>query len=165
VTVSDDNPLGRRVLELIEFYVAHGCPCRFPRFRAFCARDLAEVGVCGAASSEQTALIFAFDEKVPVREKKSFGPTWRGRCGRCGSEIKRWAHELVMSSWVEYLQIELSPGITDIGAPVVGPLVRCRPAYAAGPGVTAAALREVDAAYPLVSEDAWIEWLRALRAT
>jgi hypothetical protein len=148
--------------EVLAFYLSRGCPCRFPRFRAMGARDFSAVGAPGVTSSEQAALLFAYDQKAPVVDKDVVGPAWRGRCARCGSYIQRWAHEVVMSSWIEHLEIEPAPGVKDLGASLDGPLPRVRDFHAAGPGVPAHLLAAANAASPLVSEAEWFSWLRAL---
>jgi hypothetical protein len=165
------GPFAQELLALIDYYLAKGCPCRFPRFRAIVKRDTS--GVAGGAfrSEEQLMLIRAFEQKVPLVNRQALegwaGPmndtTYEAACGVCGSFVARYANEFASGAWVDMLAIRKPKGLADIGAPAEqGRIFRPRPFEPMGPGMTG--MYRAAQAYPFMEEELWLEWMRALRA-
>ena len=165
------DPFAQKLLDLVEEYLANGCPCRFPRFRAIVKRDTS--GVAGGAfrSDEQLMLIRAFEQKVPLVNRKALegwaGPmndtTYEAECGVCGSWVARYANEFASGAWVDMLAIRKPKGLADIGASAEqGRIFRPRPFVPMGPGMTG--MYRAAQAYPFMEEEAWLAWMRAERA-
>jgi hypothetical protein len=134
----------------IEFFLAKGCPCRFPRFRALVSRDTRDLGVSGFASPDQQSLCSLFDEMVPVENE---------RCKHCGSHIKRSSEEVFNTSWIERLIIDKPDEVKDIGAPLHAPIPRCRDFFQAVPGARESDRLTLHQAYPKLSEQDFYAWL------
>lgn len=148
--------------ELYAHYLAHGCPCRFPRFRAMAARDTKEVSAPGFTTFDHQALVTLFDDKVPIRERVDVSAGHLGVCVECGSTVRRWGDELFRGAFLEHLVIEPAAGLVDVGAPVTGPLPHAWPFYFVGPEDHGSGRALVEAAYPALDLDAWFAWMRAL---
>jgi hypothetical protein len=164
------DAFGQEVLALVGYYLAKGCPCRFPRFRAVVSRDTS--GVAGGAfrSDEQMMLIWAFEQKLPLVDRRALegwgGPmsehVYEAECGVCGSRVERSSNEFATGAWVEYLVIRRARGLVDLGASVEHGLVfRPRPFVPMGPGMTG--MNKAAQAYPFMEEEPWLEWMRALK--
>jgi hypothetical protein len=163
-------PFTDALLLLVDYYLARGCPCRFPRFRAVVSRDTS--GVAGGAftSDEQRMLIWAYEQRVPVVNRKALegwgGPMhddmYQAECGICASEVRRSSNEYAPGGWVQYLVIRRVKGLSDIGASVEhGRVFRPRPLVAAGPGMTG--MQKAAQAYPFMEEELWFTWMRDLK--
>ena len=152
-----------RLHTLFDHYLAHACPCRFPRFRAAAALDTADVGAPAFAAQDQQALLGVFDERVPLVERVTLPFGHRGRCQKCGASVERWGVEHFKSAWIEYLTLEPTAGSVDVGARVHTPVPHCLPFYAAGPGDRRrGGDRLVELSYPKVGVDEWFGWMEAL---
>lgn len=148
-----------KMSSLYDFYAEHGCPCRFPRFRAVAARDTREVGAPGYSTLDQQALVTLFDVKVPLRDRVNVVDGHRASCAVCGSAIFRFGVEYFKNAFIEYLRVDKHPSVGDVGAGVAGPLPRCWPFFHLGPDTSDRAL--VEASYPRLSIDDWFAWMRA----
>jgi hypothetical protein len=156
--------------ELVDYYLAHGCPCRFPRFRAVVGRSTHKVAGGSFTSEEQRRLIYRFEAKVPLVDKQPLegwgGPVerdmYQAHCEKCGSLVARSSGEFANGGWIDYLSIAPASGVVDLGAPVKDRLYRPCPWIAPGPGM--AGIAGASEAFPLMPEDQWLEWMRALAA-
>jgi hypothetical protein len=146
---------------LMDHYMAHGCPCRFPRFRAHQQRDTAEIGAPGWTTWEQQGLMSLFDQRVPLNNKNTEPLGHTGECALCGASIKRWGEEKFRDAWLEHMRIVPKPGVADIGAGVHAPVPRANQFFYAGPANRDTA-HLVDIHYPKVSEEDWFEYMKAL---
>ena len=164
------GPFAQELLALVDDYLAKGCPCRFPRFRAIVKRDTS--GVAGGAfrSEEQLMLIRAFEQKVPLVNRQALeawaGPmndaTYEAACGVCGSFVARYANEFASGAWVDMLAIRKPKGLADIGAPAEqGRIFRPRPFEPMGPGMTG--MYRAAQAYPFMEEELWLAWMREVK--
>jgi len=160
----------RKLGELVDYYLSHGCPCRFPRFRAVVSRDTSRTGGGSFTSDDQRGLIHVYEQKVPLVERGPLagwgGPMsadmYQARCGVCGSAVSRSSNEGAPGGWVDYLVIRPAPGVTPLGAPVEhGRVYRSRPFVAAGPAM--GGMQQATEASPFLEEDAWFAWMRELR--
>jgi hypothetical protein len=158
------------LLALIDHYLAKGCPCRYPRFRAVVSRDTS--GVAGGAftSDEQRLLIWAYEQKMKLVNRRALegwgGPMndqmYEAECGTCGSNVERSSNEFAPGAWAQYLVVRRLKGLIDLGANVEhGRVYRPRPLIALGPGMTG--MQKAAAAYPFLEEDAWLAWMREVR--
>jgi hypothetical protein len=151
---------GKRLEELVDYYLEQGCPCRFPRFRAHQSRDTREVGAPGWSTWEQQGLMQVFDRRVPLinREGHNLGHT--GECSICGARVKRWGEERFRDAWLEHM--EITPKLPDLGAGVHGPIPRANDLYAVGPiereGTNLAVIH-----YPKIPADDWFAYMRELK--
>jgi hypothetical protein len=154
------NDFKEKLAHVVDSMLARGCPCRFPRFRATCARDTSEVGARGYMTWEQGLLIQRFEQTVP---NGGIGPagTWstRGHCAICGAQFVRTSEEVFRDAWLD--RLEITPALPDIGEPVHTALPRCGKFYSIGPEQHHDAKHLVDIQYPLVSQDDWLAWLSA----
>jgi hypothetical protein len=149
-----------RLAGLLEHYLAHGCPCLFPRFRAHQERDGAIVGAPGWTTYEQQHLIALFDRSVPLKPIR--GAVSAASCANCGARVERWAHEPVRDCAIEYIRFRPRPGSRDVGAPLELPVPRLLDFYAVGP-TSAGAAAAVTMQWPRRAPDDWFAWMRALR--
>lgn len=165
VPVTFDLPaFHARVEALFDRYLALGCPCRFPRFRALVEEQYAPAMGPPLLAQDQQALIYVFDRRVPLtdREKKPMGH--RGRCEKCGARVERWYVEHFKGAWIEYLTIAPAPGAVEIGAPVDTPIPHCRSFVPAGPmDGRNRNNSEAESDHPGVRLDDWFAWLEATR--
>jgi hypothetical protein len=165
--VSDD-PFVRVIEDLLDFYLALGCPCRFPRFRATVARSTQKVAGGSFTSEDQRRLIYIYERKVELVGKEPLegwgGPVekdmYQAKCGACRSRVQRSSNEFANGGWVDYLSIALTPGVMELGAFVGHPLYRARPWISPGPGM--AGIHKASEAFPLVDEEKWLLWMREL---
>jgi hypothetical protein len=162
-----ERDLRDELAQLIVGYLEVGCPCRFPRFRAVVARDTSRVAGGSFTSAEQTGLIEAFEQRVPLVDRGplegSGGPAQAGmyqaKCRVCGSRVARSSNELAPGGWVDYLSIRAAPDAADLGAPVEhGRVYRPCPLVAAGPGMTG--MQRAAEAFPMIGRDEWLAWMR-----
>jgi hypothetical protein len=151
--------------DLIDGYLAAGCPCRFPRFRAFVKMNTSPSTGGSYTTPEQRCLVLAFESKVRIADKGAIpgaagtveSGTWSGLCARCGSSITRSSYE------IDSLVIRRKAGLVELGAPIVrGLVVRASPFIQ----VTRAWMGAGKAAmlWPCVGEEEFLRWLRE-RAT
>lgn len=150
---------------LYAHYLAHGCPCRFPRFRAAASRDTAELGAPGFTTFEQQALVTLFDDKVGLRDRTNREAGHTGHCVACGSLVRRWGEERFRGAFLEHLVIEPAEGLVDVGAPLHGPVPHAWPFYFVGPEDHGNGRPLVEAAYPGLALEDWFAWMRELAAT
>lgn len=80
-----ESPSAADFEALFDHYLAHGCPCRFPRFRATVARDMKEVGAAGWDLSDIRELLEVFDRRVYLLEESRDAYTTKGHCTSCSS--------------------------------------------------------------------------------
>lgn len=153
------------VQALFAHYGEHGCPCRFPRFRATAARDTKEVTAPGFTTFEHQAVVTLFDEKVPLRDRVGFSGGHEGHCVACGSHVRRWGDELFRGAFLEHLVITPAKDLVDVGAPLHGPVPHAWPFYFVGPEDHGNGRPLVEAAYPGLSLEDWFAWMRELAAT
>ena len=144
--------------ELLDYYLALGCPCRFPRFRKIIELRLPY----GFASGDMEELLLSMDEKVPILDKHDDRVTWTGRCAKCGSEVMHRSAPVFRDSWVETGKIEKAPEVEDLGAAADGPIPLREPLYPAVPDVRKSEIEEVNLRYHRLPEADWFAYLSAL---
>jgi hypothetical protein len=159
------DPFQAKVDALIDDYLSVGCPCRFPRFRALAKRDTSGAAGGYFIGYDQQALHSAFERRAPIVGKKGLGPYaepqpqfYSATCEKCGSTIERSSEEIANNAWVDWLVIRKKPEVSELGAPLQGKALRCRPLSPAGPGQTG--MDRASREYPLVEEDEWFKWMR-----
>lgn len=143
---------------LVDHYFAHGCPCRFPRLRAYAWRDVeAECGAFGWISDEQVELASMCAERLGL-----LGTGAHGRpCATCGAACRYVLEDAYRGqSWVPYLHVEPVAGAVDLGAPLDVVMPRLLPFRGTCP--TPTALDRAIAAFPRVSREDWFAWMKAL---
>jgi hypothetical protein len=156
--------LHARVEALFDRYLALGCPCRFPRFRALVEEQFAPAIGPPLLAQDQQALIYVFDRRVPLTDQEKQPVGHRGRCEKCGARVERWFVEHFKGAWIEYLTIVPAPGAIDIGAPVDTPIPHCGPLFAAGPADGRDRSHSaIERDHPRVPVDDWFAWLEATR--
>jgi hypothetical protein len=147
---------------LFDFYLARGCPCRFPRFRAAVARDLKEVGAGDWGSPDTSALLKYFGERVELDVSHRETYMTIGTCRRCGAQVKRDAYEVFRDSFLEVASITRG-ALPDLGADVHGVVPICMPLFLAAPiSLTPNERRRIQNSYPRLSPNDWLEYMRAL---
>jgi hypothetical protein len=147
---------------LFDHYFAHGCPCRFPRFRAAVARDLREVGAPNWGLSDIRRLLAVFDRRVRLLEKIRVDFDTRGRCETCGAEVIRFSAPVFRDSSLEGAHITPGP-LPDVGAAVTWPLPIYGHVYnASGDNVTRAEEERLDRAYPRLAAADWFAYMAEL---
>ncbi len=156
-------------------HLLHGpaCPCRFPRFRATVERETLSFGA-PLMTWEQYLLIGSFDRAVSLVNRRPLvtrgeGTGHEGNCARCGAFVRRSSEEKFRDQWIEHMVVQPCPGLEDLGAAVDGPVPHCWPFFAAAS--TESERRDAERARldaevtcPRISLDAWITWMKALRA-
>lgn len=147
---------------LFDYYFAHGCPCRFPRFRAAVARDLREVGAAEWGLSDTNRLLAVFDRRVRLLAEVRVDFDTRGHCERCNAEVIRFSAPIFRDSSLEGARI--TPGtLPDVGAPVTWPLPIYGHVYNAGAeSVTRAEEERLQRAYPRLAAADWLSYMEAL---
>lgn len=157
-----DSPTDTDFEALFEHYLAHGCPCRFPRFRAAVARDMKEIGAWEWDVSEVPALLAIFDRRVPLQEDSRDAYTTRGRCTLCGAQVFRSGAPIFRDSFIE--RAKITPGaLPDVGATVDGPVPICGNIYHAAPGTVTRHERErIENAIPRLGPTLWIAYMKEL---
>jgi len=119
------QPLRDSVAAVHEFYMKHGCPCRFPRFRRLVSFDFKEHGLSPHALHEQDEFL-----ALAVRGKKAvyvaeggpparMGDAWHHKCSRCGAEAMLEFEEYSIIMHCERLVVR--PTLDDLGALAVTP--------------------------------------------
>jgi hypothetical protein len=165
--MSVNEPLAYKVDALMSGYLSEGCPCRFPRFRASCARDTSKKAGGTFVADDQGMLIAVFEERAPLTSRVALGPNdspmpgmYAADCTVCGSRVERSSVEFGPGGWADFLVIRRGPSLTELGAPIeAGRVLRARPFRPAGPGMEG--LGKASAAFPLVYDEEWIAWLQA----
>ena len=157
-----DTPSATDLEALFEHYFKHGCPCRFPRFRATVARDLREIGAPDWGVSDISSLLSVFDQRVRLLDKTNVDFEVRGRCESCGANVVRFWAPVFRDSFLEGAHI--TPGaLPDVGAEQTWPLPICGNIYQAGPGnATRQEKEQIQKAYPRLSARDWLAYLREL---
>jgi hypothetical protein len=158
-----------RLERLLDRYLEDACPCRFPRFRAVVARVTRGAGGGSFTSEDQRGLIRAFDRRAPIVDQRPMDGfnvvttgLWIGRCGRCGSTLRRSFEEGSPGGTMDLLRVFLASGMVDVGCEVNnGPVYRCRPLEALGAGM--AGLGKAAQVFPLISENEWFDWMHERR--
>lgn len=147
---------------LFDHYFAHGCPCRFPRFRAAVARDLRDIGAWDWGVSDINRLVAVFDQRVRLIDKVRVDFDTRGRCATCNAEVVRYSMPVFRDSSLPGVQITPS-ALPDVGAPVTWPPPIYGHVYHAGPGPLPRSEEErIEAAYPRLSAADWTAYMSAL---
>jgi hypothetical protein len=163
-TEADTKAFAAELEALFGRLLEHGCPCRFPRFRATVSRDTREVGAPNFTTWEQQALVSMFDLRVPLRDREARPVGHDGHCALCGAAVERWGEEPFRSAWIEYLKITPAPGVEDVGAEVHTAVPHCWPFFSAAPQEYQRNLEHMVALhYPRVSRQAWLDWIGELR--
>lgn len=157
-----DTPSTSDIEALFERYLAHGCPCRFPRFRATVSRDLKEIGAWDWDISDGAQLLTVFDRRVPLSVESREDFAVRGSCKLCGAHVLRFAVPVFRDSFLERARIEPA-ALPDVGAPVEGPVPICGHVFHASPGnVTRDEAERIQSAYPRLSPADWLAYMGAL---
>jgi hypothetical protein len=162
-----DERLAQEIHRLLDGYLAEGCPCRFPRFRASCARDTSKKAGGTFVADDQRMLIGGFEQRAALTSRVALGPNdspmpgmYAADCTVCGSRVERSSVEFGPGGWADFLVIRRGPSLTELGAPIeAGRVLRARPFRPAGPGMEG--LGKASAAFPLVYDEEWIAWLQA----
>lgn len=160
--MSRSDDLAADLADLLDHYLVHGCPCRFPRFRAHQARDTAAIGVPMWTTPEQQILIALFDRKVPLARARSQDAGQIGLCARCGARVTRTTREPIRDRSIDTLEIRPAPSVLDVGAAVELPIPRLSEFHAVADGSPEAAAA-VSMQWPRWDRAAWFAWMRALR--
>ena len=157
-----DIPTPDDIRDLFDHYLAHGCPCRFPRFRATVARDMKEVGASLWTVSDIGQLLATFDQRVPLVVDKRQDFMTRGRCSICSAEVVRSWAPVFRDSFLE--RAEISPGrLPELGAEVMGIVPVCGPIFPAAPvNLTTAERARIEGAYPRLAPKDWLDYMAAL---
>jgi hypothetical protein len=142
---------------LYEDYLARGCPCRFPRFRAVAKQWGLPSGI--VSSEDRDGLVGVFEEKVPLVERRTDEGGWNATCAKCDASVRMGrAVSSHGETSADYLMITTAQ--PDVGARLEQPLVRCRPWRIVGPG-SEGIMVEAGRKYPFVDEADWLAWMRA----
>jgi hypothetical protein len=157
-----ETPPASEFEPLFDHYLAHGCPCRFPRFRAAVARDMKEIGAPDWDVGEVPRMLAIFDRRVPLLEESQEAYSMRGSCTLCGAKVFRWGAPIFRDSFIERARI--TPGaLPDVGAPVTGPVPVCGNIYHAAPGnVTRSERERIQSSLPRLSPELWFAYMKAL---
>jgi hypothetical protein len=160
-----DTPTQDDIRGLFDHYLAHGCPCRFPRFRATVAREMKEVGASLWTVSDIGQLLAAFDQRVPVAVDKRQEFMTQGRCSICDARVIRSWAPVFRDSFLE--RAEITPGrLPDLGAEVLGIVPVCGRIFPAAPvNVMTAERTRIEDAYPRLSPKDWLLYMAALAVT
>lgn len=159
-----DTPSVSDIEGLFDLYFAHGCPCRFPRFRATVARDLKEIDAWDWGVSDGRMLLGVFDRRVRVLEESREALAMRGRCELCGAEVVRFGIPVFRDSFLE--RAHITPGaLPDVGAAASWPLPICGHVFHAGPGnVTRSEKERIQSSYPRLNPRDWLAYMGELAA-
>jgi hypothetical protein len=158
-----DRPSPADLEGLFDLYLAHGCPCRFPRFRAAVGRNLQEeIGDRDWNVSDAGWLLTVFDRRVPLIEDSTEDFARRGRCKICGAEVVRSWAPVFRDSFLE--RAHITPGaLPDVGAVVSSILPICGRVFRAAPGnVTRDEQERVQGAFPRLKPREWIAYMSEL---
>jgi hypothetical protein len=147
---------------LFDHYLAHGCPCRFPRFRATVGRNLKEIGAPDWELADVPGLLVAFDRRVPLDVQSRTPYVTEGSCKRCGAHVIRSGAPIFRDSFIERARI--TPGAQpDVGAEASGPVPVCGGLFHAAPGnVTQSENQRIQNAYPRLGPELWLAYMREL---
>lgn len=157
-----DTPSASDLEALFDRYFAHGCPCRFPRFRATVARDLNEIGASDWSVSDADDLLEVFDRRVRLVEKSRADFATRGRCEVCGAEVIRSSAPIFRDSSLERAYITPA-ALPDVGAAASWPVPICGHVFQAGPGnVTRDEKERIQRAYPRLNSPDWLAYMGEL---
>lgn len=158
-----DHPSQSDLERLFDLYIANGCPCRFPRFRAAVGRNLhEELGDRDWNVSDAGWLLAVFDVRVPLIDETTEDFARRGRCKFCGAEVVRSWAPVFRDSFLERAHID--PGtLPDVGAPVDSILPICGRIFRAGPGnVTRDEHERIQGTFPRLKPPEWIAYMGEL---
>lgn len=157
-----DTPSESDIEALFDHYFSHGCPCRFPRFRATVSRDLKEIGAKDWNVSDVAVLLTVFDRRLRLVVDSREDFAIRGRCELCGAQVVRFGVPLFRDSFLERARITPASS-PDVGAPVSGTLPICGHVFQAAPGnVTKDEVNRIQLAYPRLTRDQWLAYMGAL---
>jgi len=158
-----DNDSASGLKSLFDHYFAHGCPCRFPRFRATVSRDMKAIGAAEWDISDIPALLQIFDRRVELVKETETDYSVKGRCNLCNAQVYRWGAPLFRDSFIERARI--TPGdLPDVGADADGPVPIYGSVYQAAPGsVTRVERERIEDSFPRLSLPLWLEYMKALR--
>lgn len=157
-----DTPSTLDIESLFDHYFSHGCPCRFPRFRAIVALDLKEINAWDWDVSDVGALLEVFDRRVRLRIDSSDNYQTRGGCELCNAQVRRFGVPIFRDSFIERAQI--TPGeLPDVGAAATWPVPICGFIFPAAPGnITRDERERVQGSYPRLSPGPWLAYMREL---
>jgi hypothetical protein len=160
-----DTPTPDDIRALFDHYLSHGCPCRFPRFRATVARNMKEVGASQWDVSDIGQLLATFDRRVPLVVEKRQDFMTQGRCSICEARVVRSGAPVFRDSFLE--RAEITPGpLPDLGAEVLWIVPVCGPIFPAAPvNVTTAERARIEQAYPRLPPKEWLAYMAALATT
>ncbi len=157
-----DAPAPADIEALFDYYFEHGCPCRFPRFRAAVARDLKEIGAQDWGVSDVGMLLTVFDRRVRIVDETREGLATKGRCQLCGAAILRFGIPVFRDSFLERAHITPA-ALPNTGAEETWPLPICGRVFQAGPGnPTREEKKRIERAYPRLGASDWLTYMRAL---
>jgi len=160
-----DADTGNDFESLFDYYLAHGCPCRFPRFRATVGRDMKEIGAGNWDISEIAALLQIFDRRVPLVKETETDYSVKGRCRICNAQVHRWGAPVFRDSFIERARITRGE-LPDVGADADGPVPVCSSVYQAAPGNLLRVERErIENAFPRLSPPLWMAYMKALASS
>jgi hypothetical protein len=96
------------MLRIIDFYLEHGCPCRFPRFRSVVGFNFEDHGIAPHALHETQTLIAICTrhEKGMYTQEGNPEEEIRYTCSVCGAAILEEYDEYSISMWRSFLRIE-----------------------------------------------------------
>lgn len=148
---------------LFDLYLANGCPCRFPRFRAAVGRNLHnELGVRDWDVSDAEWLLAIFDRRVPFIEDSCEDFARRGHCKLCGAEVVRSWAPVFRDSFLERALITPGP-LPDVGAPVTALMPICGRLFLAAPGnLTRDETERIQNGLPRLKPAEWIAFMGEL---
>lgn len=157
-----DMPSVSDIEGLFDHYLAHGCPCRFPRFRATVSRDLSEIGAREWGVSDVSDLLDVFDRRVGLLDTKQEDFALRGFCEKCGAEVIRSWAPIFRDSFLSAAHI--SPGrLPDLGAEIGPVLPVCGVIFQAGPGnATRDEKERIQRSFPRLKPADWIAYMGEL---
>lgn len=158
-----ERPTAENIEHLFDGYYDGGCPCRYPRFRAAVARDLAEVGAPQWGVSDTWLLLSEFDRRFSAADQDTHSFGFNANCASCGARVKRFGVPVFRDSFIERAIIE-PQGAPDIGADVIGVVPIVGVVYPAGPDNAPRSERErIEASYPRFEVAAWLSYMTARR--
>ena len=147
---------------LFDFYLEHGCPCRFPRFRGTVGRSFKDFAGWEFTTTDVNRLVSCFDRRVHLVETQSEDFATRGRCERCGAEVTRYGIPVYKDAFIERATITPGP-MPDVGAGIHSVVPICAPLYRVGPATnTRSSAGGAAGGLPQLNVEDWLEYMRAL---
>jgi len=139
-----------------------GCPCRYPRFRSTVRRDTHGAAGGSFTTAEQRDLIFLYERRMELRDKKDAPYGWEAFCSRCGSAARYASNEFSPGGFIDYLVVTKAAGLAEIGARV-GNFVPHSGGWIC-PGPEMAGMQLASKAFPFMPFEEWLRWMRERRA-